>query len=441
MKNQVFSLIILLVLLPCFFTWAGGQQDVIEDVQTEFTAEELLPETLTGKMEFLHFVPQELYLPLLDAFQEKYPEVEIEILSKGIEANNINFMNNFNSSKPADVAQFWAQLPAKEAYEQGVLAPIDGILDAMDFFEKANGAGLALARIMEDEGNPSLIVPLKSALWGMWYNKHVWKDSGLTENDIPETWAEFLDVCKKIQDAGYTPLLKNGDGIGWSTMAYVEYFINRTSPDYKMTLQNLEDNFDDERFRKADQYWDDIIPFFSPNADTMKYNNAWMGFANGEGAMFFCGSWVLNNWDKDMELVPGVDYGVFRFPTIDPNVEPTESLVQDQGIVLSTKGASNPVARAFIAFVASEEGQKIFNEKGAGAVPVLKGMESTFPMNDVLGELLEGSKFNPMWQFKTELREDMFSIWNGRSLGMFTTEEIVPRLDEIYEDYLKMNSN
>ena len=48
----------------------------------------------------------------------------------------------------------------------------------------------------------------------VYYNKQMWKDAGLTENDYPKTWADLAEIAKtltiqistgQIQRAGFIP--------------------------------------------------------------------------------------------------------------------------------------------------------------------------------------------------------------------------------------------
>ena len=44
-----------------------------------------------------------------------------------------------------------------------------------------------------------------------WYNKQMFNDAGVTP---PETFDEFLDVCKKLKEVGHTPIAVCGVD-GW----------------------------------------------------------------------------------------------------------------------------------------------------------------------------------------------------------------------------------
>jgi|GEM_PF-7010031 len=407
----------------------------VEEETEEIGMEKYLPEDLEGSFSFLHFADPDPWLPVLDAFKSVYPNIEIELQSKPTEANATTFVNNLNSNKPADVLQYWCQQPVIDAYDLGKVAVLDDMLNTTGFNDIATGTGLTMSKCF-NEDLPQIIVPIRTAMWGIWYNLDLWAQAGLTEDDIPETWDEFLDVCQTIQDAGILPIVRNGDGIGWGTMVWVDYFLLRTDVDYRNALMKAEEVFDNDLYRAADKHWDEVIPYMSPNADTLGYNDAWMGFANGDGAMYFCGSWVLGLFEEDMGFIGGEDYGVFPFPVIDPGVDLYEPVVQEKGVVLSIEGEKNPAAVAFIAWMSTEEGQKAYNDlSGEGAIPVIDTIESNYKMNNELINAFEGRNFIPMWAFVTELRGDMWDIFNARGLGLIDQVTSIEQLDTVYEDY------
>ena len=59
-------------------------------------------------------------------------------------------------------------------------------------------------------------MPYQPYIAGVWYNKDLWEEAGLTEQDIPDTWEKLIRVCRKI---------KNSDS-GLSAMTCDEEYVN-----------------------------------------------------------------------------------------------------------------------------------------------------------------------------------------------------------------------
>lgn len=53
----------------------------------------------------------------------------------------------------------------------------------------------------------SYVVPVLNFAYPMYVNMDILEDSGVTE--IPKTWSELIDACKKITDAGYSAFALN----------------------------------------------------------------------------------------------------------------------------------------------------------------------------------------------------------------------------------------
>ena len=55
---------------------------------------------------------------------------------------------------------------------------------------------------------------------GYFYNKDIFQELGLTE---PQTWEEFLNVCKTLQENGTRPIIERGE---WFWDSFLGPFMN-----------------------------------------------------------------------------------------------------------------------------------------------------------------------------------------------------------------------
>ena len=63
-------------------------------------------------------------------------------------------------------------------------------------------------------GNGELLaMPYQPYITGVWYNKELWEEAGLTEKDIPDTWEDLIKVCRKIRnsDSGLSAMACDGE--------------------------------------------------------------------------------------------------------------------------------------------------------------------------------------------------------------------------------------
>lgn len=151
----------------------------------------------------------------------------------------------------------------------------------------------------------------------MYYNKTMWKDAGLTEEDIPGTWDEFSEVAKKLTK-------REGD-----TITQAGFNFNSTFKEFSLGLPYQ----DGQRLMNEDMV--------TPNLDTPEmlstiqrfldfYNVDKVGskdfgpvaaesFGQGQTAMMY-------NWGHQYGTLsqnyPDLDFGTFRTPVPDAGEEP-----------------------------------------------------------------------------------------------------------------------
>jgi raffinose/stachyose/melibiose transport system substrate-binding protein len=106
---------------------------------------------------------------------------------------------------------------------------------------------------------------------GLFYNKDIFKKVGV---EVPKDWDEFLEVCEKVQAAGYTPVLM---GIGmfndWCTDLFFDQLYNNLLPGIDLTKDPKR-----EPYLQGYLDWDEICflhdrGFFTPN--DQRYREVW----------------------------------------------------------------------------------------------------------------------------------------------------------------------
>lgn len=149
----------------------------------------------------------------------------------------------------------------------------------------------------------------------VYYNKEMWKEAGLTEDDIPKTWDEMIEVAKKLT-------IKDGDkivqaGLNFNNDFHQNYLLglnyqlgenlfqedgktpNVNSDAMKKVMQMLVDMYDKDQIGSKD---------FGENcADS---------FGQGQSAMVIQWGHYYNTLKTTWS---DIDFGVFEIPTFDGN--------------------------------------------------------------------------------------------------------------------------
>lgn len=215
-----------------------------------------------------------------------------------------------------------------------------------------------------DPSDPSTFagVPIggQGVIW--YYNKALFEQAGLDPAAPPTTWAEFTAAADALKTAGITPVAASGvDSFlawwAWSSFS-PQYFPNPedvlgvTSGDIPLTdprvLQSLQPVA--EMFEAG--YWNEDY------ADKA-FTDMESAFINGDVAMIPGIITSIVNWKVWDEKMGADAYGVFGAPKRDDAIGDGQFF--NPTLIYGVSAASeNPdAAKAFIAFLASKEGQEI----------------------------------------------------------------------------------
>jgi len=246
-------------------------------------------------------VTAELWKTIFDAFEADNPGIKVEkVLATGdsdmafwkTQKASGNFPDIiFNATALASIEGLFAEIPedVKALFEEGTLTT--------------------------NYGKYVSIPHSKQLRMQCYYNKADFAQLGLSE---PTTYAEFLDVCQKLKDAGKVPLICGGTGDNWATgepwwISVVNSTINEAYPDFNKKLLAGEVRWDDPVIVDALTQWqDDLINkgYYFEGSMSYSYAQAAAEFQSGAASMMVDGSWAAAGFDA----AGNTDFGVFMVP-------------------------------------------------------------------------------------------------------------------------------
>ena len=115
-----------------------------------------------------------------------------------------------------------------------------------------------------------------------------------------------------------------------------------------------EESFDDPRIEAVFEKWDEILPYFDPEAAGITFAQAATDLTQGRTGMFLAGSWLQFSLPPE-ELD---EYDFFRFPIIDESVALAEE-GPTEGFFASSRTDQPNLAKEFLAFLGTAEAQEI----------------------------------------------------------------------------------
>lgn len=145
----------------------------------------------------------------------------------------------------------------------------------------------------------------------IYYNKALWKDAGLTDADIPETWDQFKEVAKKLTQ-------KDGDkltqaGFNWNGETYSALYqgLNYQKGELLFKDDGKTVNYDNDVTKENLQFLIDLYEKEGVGSRDFGAESS-QSFGNGQSAMVYKWGWYMNELDTNY---PDIEYGVFATPT------------------------------------------------------------------------------------------------------------------------------
>ena len=188
---------------------------------------------------------------------------------------------------------------------------------------------------------------------GIFYDKDAFAAAGI--DTVPATWAEFMDACAKLTEAGIAPLALD------SAYADFNVYHHLTRHLGEAKIKELSDNggwaADENAVAAAQEIIDFVNAGYLVDGAPDQYPASQNKIGLGQAAMIVCGDYVCAEVNNTMGVE--LNWGFFPFPTPE-NCADTSSYAGANSMAI-TKYSENPQAAFdFILFtVTGTYGQKL----------------------------------------------------------------------------------
>ncbi|HQY90165.1 extracellular solute-binding protein [Caldilinea sp.] len=374
----------------------------------------------------------EKWQPIVDAFEAKYPNIEISSEStagSGAAVYPDLLKTSMASGSPPDVFFMWGGSIAQPFIDAGQ------VMDLGPYYEKFewNGkfAPWVVDRISYD--GKTYGVPFNALGMGFWYRTDIFAENGWT---VPTTFAEQEELCGKMKDAGMY-CVSLGGKFGWHTMRVLDYFIEHTcGPELHDKLNRLEESWDQQCVIDAYtifQTWIDngwVVPDFL----TVSPDDSRFPFFAGDAGLVLEGVWyegVLKNNEQDV-----ANFDFYLPPT---DQEPLRFSAFPEQWMIPASAAHPDEAAEFINFITSAETQKQFPDNFANSATVGVNPDcNEWPLScrwrDII--LTATDTHPPTDQaFVKELMDGFFEVQDSIVAKRFTPEEGAALMQQRVEEW------
>lgn len=279
-------------------------------------------------------------------------------------------------------------------------------------------------------------IPAAYGAWACWYDARQFRQHGWK---VPETWREFLELCRRIQDQGLAPVAFQGkypSFYGWNT--YISLVQRIGGLEAIDRINRLEPGaFSHPDALGAAQRMQELaINYFQRGAMAMTHTESQLEFVKNRTAMIFCGIWLENEMKEN--IPPGFELRCFNLPRVEGGKgSPDLFLGQGMEFLFVPADARYPdLAFEFARYMVSPAKAPGMGA-AIGVISPLRGgtpRDSVTPALQSVLDLIEGSQgiFNvrlrdllPEWRVQV-MKAAISALLRG-SIG---PEEFARRLDE-----------
>lgn len=306
------------------------------------------------------------YKQVIDRFNEQYKgKYYCNVVTTNLEEYTAKLNALVASGNTPDVFICNPGPNLTQYVESGAAADLTDILKNQESEWYGNFTDGIFERITYD--GKIMAVPTNFAAACVFYNTDIFKKAGV---EVPKTYDELLAACKKIKEAGYTPISCSA-GTAWCLSMIAGYLCDREGgPDNLVGVNAGTLDWTSPTFVDAAKKLKELSQYFQDTAAGDSNDQATANFYNGDAAMLVQGSWAIaqingNNPEFEDKC------GVFQFPAIEGGSDPNRMIVKTDNLVMSSTTKHKEAALALMKMFTDDTAQK-YTAEVAGKIPVTK---------------------------------------------------------------------
>lgn len=220
-------------------------------------------------------------------------------------------------------------------------------------------------------------LPLTNWFEGMFYNKKIFADNGLS---VPNTWEEYVQIHRTLSEAGikpqtmgaqsWEPLMKSSFGF-----LLCEYYSK--NPDYDAKFSSGE-ALSSQDWLEPLKTWKQLMDegFLTSDMLGLTYDQSLDEFATGKAAMWESGPWAI---DSIRAKNPDLEFGMFPFVGTEESSGKWLVGGVGEGFGINVNAQNKELARKVLEAMASDEALIAKCKDTAGSTTFKLGLEIDLP--------------------------------------------------------------
>jgi raffinose/stachyose/melibiose transport system substrate-binding protein len=279
------------------------------------------------------------------SFTQQNPNIIVTVTSADNQTYKSEIGVRLGSDTPPDIFFAWSGVYAQNFVAAG---------KALDLTKYIQGDTAWSSKILANQFGPFAFggkdygIPIIMDGKTFYYNKAIFQELNLS---VPQNFDQFLQVLKVLKGSKYIPIsLGNVDD--WATGHYMTTINQRVVPadvlqsDYALANAN---NFTDPSYVQALKYLQQLVPYFTPQPNSVTYDQGISDFVSGKAAIYY------EQFNQVQYIEPAkFDWGWFDFPPIDGAPGDQHALTgAPQGFMVSAATKHPDEAVAFLKYLTS----------------------------------------------------------------------------------------
>lgn len=375
------------------------------------------------------------YAEVIQRFNEQYKDkYHVTAITTNLEEYDTKLNALIAAKKSPDVFICNPGPNLTQYVEAGVAADLTEILNNKENDWYGNFTEGIFERMTYD--GKIYAVPTNFAASLVFYNTEMFEAAGV---EVPTNFTQWIAVCQKLKDAGYTPISCSA-GTAWCLSMIAGYLCDRAGgPDNLKGVNEGTLDWTSESFITAGNKLAELSKYFQETAAGDSNDQATAAFYNGEAAMLVQGSWAIgqiNGANPEFES----KCGVFSFPAIEGGADPNRMIVKTDNLVMSSTTKNQEACIALMKFFTDETAQKYTAEVG-GKIPVInveydenKAPAQLAYVMDILEKSTGTFGFYNESLASVEAGDVFDNAMVDLFLGSLTSEEAFAQVQEFYQN-------
>lgn len=304
----------------------------------------------------------------------------------------------FNANTPPDIVDNSGaqQIPIDVLAKNGQLLDLDAVLESPSIDDPSKKVRDTLIPGTLDAGMQSgKVVALNYiyTVWGLWYSGKLFQEKGW---EAPQTWDDFLAICKDAKSQGIGGLAHQGKYPYYINVAIMDLIAKTGGLDAMKAIDNLDPKAfvgSDAATAAVEAVYEVVEKgYLMPGTNGLTHTESQTRWNQYKAAFITSGSWLENEQlkqtpeDFDMKFLP--------MPLLPDSQLPFEAIRAGSGepFIIPAKAKNLPAAQEFMRMMLSKEWSTLFAKEANSLTILQDGVDASVQLRPGTQSTVEASK-------------------------------------------------